>query len=43
MSNDADTQAVREATRLYCETWIVPIIDAIEQGDTKFLKEFCRR
>ena len=31
---DEDTEAIQDATRLYVETWIVPILDAIETGDT---------
>ena len=34
-----DTEAIRKATRTYVESWIVPILDAIESGDTKFAKE----
>lgn len=30
---DDDTPAIREATRLYVETWVVPLIDAMESGD----------
>lgn len=29
-SNKDATDAIREATRLYTETWIVPILDALE-------------
>ena len=32
-----DTQIIREATRGYIETWIVPIIRAIQAGDMKLL------
>jgi hypothetical protein len=35
-----DTERIRKATRLYVETWILPIVDAIEAGDAKSLKEF---
>jgi len=28
-----DTKAIREATRLYVESWIVPLLDSIECGD----------
>jgi len=38
-----DTQLIRDATRLYVETWIVPVLDAIERGDTWSLKnQTCR-
>lgn len=43
MSSEADTAVIREATRLYMETWVVPLIDAIERGDTAFMKSFSRR
>lgn len=33
-----DTEAIRKATWLYTETWVVPILDAIERGDTHALK-----
>jgi hypothetical protein len=39
-STREDTEAIREATRLYVDSWILPIIDAIESGDTKTLREF---
>lgn len=29
-----DTEAIREATALYMEAWVVPLIDAIESGDS---------
>jgi hypothetical protein len=28
-----DTPAIIEATKLYVETWIVPLLDSIESGD----------
>jgi hypothetical protein len=37
MSNQADTDKIREATRLYISSWVEPIIDAIEIGDTSHL------
>ena len=30
--------SLKERTKLYTETWIIPIIDAIEAGDTSRLK-----
>ena len=42
MSNDADTERIRKATRLYTETWVVPLLDAIESGDTATLQLFLR-
>ena len=38
-SPNSDTVAIREATRLYVETWIVPIIDAIQDGDMTLLRD----
>jgi hypothetical protein len=35
-----DTPIIREATRLYVETWIVPLLDAIESGDMTLVKEY---
>ncbi len=32
-----DTVAIQHATRLYTESWIVPLLDAIETGDTASL------
>jgi len=32
-----DTAAIREATRVYTETWIVPLLDAIELNDRSAL------
>ncbi len=37
------TVEVREATRLYTETWIVPLLNAIRDGDTYRLQEAVRR
>ena len=37
-----DTQAIQEATRLYVESWIVPIIQAIQAGDMKLLDRLLR-
>lgn len=34
MSNPEDTRAIQEATRLYVQAWVLPIIEAIELGDT---------
>lgn len=42
VSSEDNTLAIRRATRLYVETWVVPILNAIEEGDTRFLKEFCQ-
>lgn len=35
-----DTPAIREATRLYVETWIVPLLDSIESGDMTRIKQY---
>ena len=34
-----DTALIRTATRLYVETWIVPLIDAMQSGDITRIKE----
>lgn len=31
------SEQVRNVTRLYVETWVVPLIDAIEKGDIRTL------
>ena len=41
MASEESTAIIREATRLYVESWIIPIIDAIEKGDTRTLRERC--
>lgn len=33
-----DTELIKAATKQYVETWVIPIIDAIEKGDMKTLK-----
>lgn len=38
LSNAADTAKIKEATRLYIESWVLPLIDAIEAGDLKSLR-----
>ncbi len=42
-SNNDDTLQIRAAVRLYVETWIVPILDAIEDGDMAKLREITER
>lgn len=37
MSNEEDTELIKKATHLYIETWVIPIIDAIEKGDIRTL------
>jgi hypothetical protein len=37
MSSEADTAAIRKATKLYTETWIIPVLEAIEKGEIKNL------
>lgn len=32
------TEIIREATRLYTETWIVSLLQAIANGDTRYLR-----
>lgn len=36
------TDEIREATRLYVETWIVPVLEALKEGDTRRLREKIR-
>jgi len=38
-----DTAVIREATRLYVETWIVPLLDLIERGETAKLARCIER
>lgn len=35
-----DTPAIKEATRIYTESWIIPLIDCIESGDMSPIKKF---
>lgn len=35
-----DTHAIQEATRIYVETWIIPLLDAIESGDMTLIKRY---
>jgi hypothetical protein len=37
---DEDTDKIREATKLYVETWIVPLLDDIEREDWTRIKEY---
>lgn len=34
MSNSEDTRAIQEATRIYVQAWILPVLEAIELGHT---------
>jgi len=36
-----DTPVIKEATWLYVESWVVPLIDAIETGDSGALQMMC--
>lgn len=36
-----DTEAIQQATKVYVESWIVPIIDLIECGDLHALAHIC--
>ena len=38
-----DTDRIRAAAHLYTESWIVPLLDAIETGNTRMLREWCER
>lgn len=35
-----DTARIAQATHLYVESWIVPLIDAIESGDFTVIKRY---
>lgn len=37
-----DTAEIQEATRLYVDTWIVPIIEAIRDGDRETAELYLR-
>ena len=37
-----DTEAIRAATRLYVDTWVVPFLDAIEAGDMERLERLVK-
>ena len=39
MSAD-DTALIREATRLFTETWVVPLIDAMQSGTMNDIKDY---
>jgi|GEM_PF-4173377 len=39
MNTERDTKAIQQATERYRNSWIDPIIDAIETGDLKMLKD----
>ena len=34
-----DTALIREATRLFTETWVVPLIDAMQNGTSQDIKD----
>ena len=36
-----DTEEIVKATKNYMETWVIPLIDAIESGDTRLLQRIC--
>lgn len=39
---DDDTAKIWEAMELYVETWITPILDAIERGNTRDIERLIR-
>lgn len=41
-SQTDDTAAIREATRLYTDTWIIPLLRAIKENDLDTLRLFTR-
>lgn len=40
MSDEEATRLIKATTQLYMETYVVPLIDAIERGDTRYMKTF---
>ena len=42
MSDEIYTQEIQESTKRYTESWIVPIIEAIRDGDIKTLKDLIK-
>jgi len=42
MSNQADTDKIKVATQIYIDTWVLPIIEALEKGDIDELKQLVR-
>jgi hypothetical protein len=36
------TEEIREATRIYTESWVVPVLEAIRDGNTDFLWHYCQ-
>ena len=37
--DNTDLKHERERTKLYVETWVVPLLDCIERGDLKGLEQ----
>lgn len=37
-----ETPEIREALRLYVETWIIPLIDAVQAGDAEKMRRLSR-
>jgi hypothetical protein len=35
-----DTPVIRESTRIFMETWVVPLIDAMQRGDVQGIKDY---
>ncbi len=42
MPNDEDTAIIKKATERYIESWVIPIIEAIEKGDIRSLDALTR-
>ncbi len=40
--SEKDTETIRQATKRYTETWVIPVIEAIEKGNTRLLQTFTR-
>ena len=39
---NSDTEVVRMVTKLYTESWIIPLLEGIRDGDTELLKVMTR-
>jgi len=42
MTSEEATKAIREETRLYMESWVVPLLNAIERGELRLLQKLIK-
>jgi hypothetical protein len=40
--NEKDTDKIRAATRIYMQSWVIPILDELEKGNFEIVDYLCQ-